>query len=295
MFTSIPTLSAILVAVKWLTIVNAFRHNQTTRLRLSSGVADAVVSEHFHSFWRKPRSAEEVERHVYECLIRIPYDAMPLAPRVRVISAEPALVVIDDFLSHAMCQQIIDKAVETGNMKGSLVGEDQKTSHVRTSSTVWLKDEDCKHPLRLIADKVSLISGLPPNHMENLQVVRYEPGQQYDVHTDHKDSFNSLERLGRLATCLIYLSEPTSGGETWFPGVDESNEDIRIHPTKGSAVFFWNTIEKPGCQDYFPGMFLNVDLRLRHAGLPVETGEKWICNRWIHPINFGGGVRGLKV
>jgi hypothetical protein len=40
-------------------------------------------------------------------------------------------------------------------------------------------------------------------------------------------------------------------------------------------------------------MFLNVDKKLRHAGLPVLTGEKWIANRWIHPRNFGAGVRGL--
>jgi hypothetical protein len=52
-------------------------------------------------------------------------------------------------------------------------------------------------------------------------------------------------------------------------------------------------LEKPGVQGYDPLMFLRTDVRLRHAGLPVLAGEKWICNRWVHPIDFGAGVRGV--
>ena len=164
---------------------------------------------------------------------------------------------------------------------------------------MWLRDEDCPNALRVMTDKVSAVSGLPPSHMENLQVCRYLPGQEFKLHTDHQDSFNDLECRGRLATCLLYLSEPRAGGETWFPGLatdetDESSEP-RIAPTTGSAVFFWNTLERPGAPGYDPEGFLNVDLQLRHAGLPVLDGEKFIANRWIHPIDIGSGVRGTKV
>jgi hypothetical protein len=58
-----------------------------------------------------------------------------------------------------------------------------------------------------------------------------------------------------------------------------------------TAVFFFNTRERPGMEGYDPEMFLNVDLKMRHAGLPVLEGEKWICNRWNHPIEYGAGVR----
>jgi prolyl 4-hydroxylase len=74
-------------------------------------------------------------------------------------------------------------------MKESTVGSTQKMSETRTSSTVWLKDPECQDPLRLIAEKVSMISGLPPTNMENLQVVKYEPGQEFNMHTDHMESF----------------------------------------------------------------------------------------------------------
>lgn len=248
-----------------------------------------------HQFWRKKRTKAEVELHVRDCLDGVEF--CNLEATVEVISAEPPLVVIHDFLSKSMCRDIIETAIHNPNMKPSTTGEENKSTTSRTSSTVWLRDDDCQGPLRLIADKVSSISGLPPSYMENLQVVRYEPGQEFKLHTDHQDSFNELDCRGRLATCLLYLSEPESGGETWFPGLGTANgQDVepKIAPTQGSAVFFWNTVEKPGSPGYDPNMFLNVDLQLRHAGLPVGSGEKWICNRWIHPVEMGLGVRGTK-
>ena len=126
--------------------------------------------------------------------------------------------------------------------------------------------------------------------MENLQVVRYLSGQKFDIHTDHLNEFNDLPCRGRLATCLIYLNSNFTGGETSFP---HFNADVT--PKKGTAVFFWNTLETPGNTNnvkYDPYMYLNVDDRLQHAGLPVLDGVKWVCNRWIHPIPFGKNVRG---
>jgi hypothetical protein len=134
-------------------------------------------------------------------------------------------------------------------------------------------------------------------------------------------SFNEFDCGGRLCTLLVYLndsSEPSknievsssssamvevvddenvtatktlttfTGGQTMFPEFHTS-----IIPTKGSAIFFFNVLERPGSINYNTNMFLNVDTKLRHAGLPVLSGEKWIANRWIHPRNFGAGVRGL--
>lgn len=106
---------------------------------------------------------------------------------------------------------------------------------------------------------------------------------------------------GRLATCLLYLNSAVAehddnddddmfeGGSTTFPEFD-----ISVIPARGSAVFWWNTVERPGSLGYDAETTrLTVDERLRHSGDPVTSEEKWICNRWIHPIPFGGGVRGL--
>lgn len=98
-------------------------------------------------------------------------------------------------------------------------------------------------------------------------------------------SFNDFDCGGRLCTCLVYLNdseqsitelkEPKTaegkdqsftGGETMFPEFHAA-----IQPKKGSALFFFNTLERPGSMNYNADMFLNVDNKLRHAG-------KWL---WI--------------
>merc|ERR1711966_82397 len=106
-------------------------------------------------------------------------------------------------------------------------------------------------------------------------------------------SFNDLDFGGRLCTCLLYLNDQESmessssetgdcrsdsgtvaggrdasftGGETNFPEFNRA-----VSPKKGSALFFWNTLERPGSKNYNHNMFLNVDTRLRHAGTPFGT------------------------
>jgi prolyl 4-hydroxylase len=299
----------------------------------SGTTALSVPSLHTHEFWGKARTAQAIQEHVVASLhhhvtaaTRSPAhpnnDVTSLAiPTVDVLSSDPPLVVIHDFLTQRDCEDIMDAAGGSANgLQRSTTGATQEVGTGRTSSTVWLKDGECQIPLRRIASMVSAVSGLPPSRMENLQVCKYLPGQEFKLHTDHQDSYNDLEWRGRLATCLIYLSSATEGmsnndagangmstqprgGETWFPGVrndadnasfdDDDDDGLSICPRQGSAVFFWNTLEKPGMQGYDPLMFLNTDTRLRHAGLPVLAGEKWICNRWVHPIDFGSGVRGV--
>jgi prolyl 4-hydroxylase len=80
-----------------------------------------------------------------------------------------------------------------------------------------------------------------------------------------------------------------TGGETLFPEFKTA-----VQPKKGSCLFFWNALERPGSPNYDRDMFLNVDIKLRHAGLPVLSGVKWVANRWIHPKNFKANVRGLN-
>jgi len=112
------------------------------------------------------------------------------------------------------------------------------------------------------------------------------------------DSFNDLECREKLATCLIYLNSEISiinknknssfdsqnhelplsssssvgsftGGSTKFP-----EYDLSVSPKKGSAIFFWNTIERPWSDGHQSLMDLTVDERLRHSGDPVLEGDK---------------------
>jgi len=110
---------------------------------------------------------------------------------------------VHGFLERSYCDHIIDATIgpsATGEdsssasstagkhqLKRSTMGAEQEKSDHRTSSTAWLHEERCPLPLRTFASRTSALSGLPPTNMENLQVVRYEPGEEFQLHTDHLD------------------------------------------------------------------------------------------------------------
>ncbi|KAL7443688.1 hypothetical protein ACHAXH_007530 [Discostella pseudostelligera] len=329
-----------------LSTVSSFSTSRTTRQPLSLSSTTTTISvaqggiDTATDFWGRPRSREEIVDFVSDAVFNNEYDVVSSAydgntsPSIKaqnrwveVISAEPPLLIIHGFLEQSYCDDIVDatlaptsSSTENSNddapkpkhrLKRSTMGNEQTESGHRTSSTAWLHEECCTLPLRTFATRAAALSCLPPINMENLQVVRYEPGEEFRMHTDHLDSFNEFDCGGRLCTCLVYLNDseqsvtgaevlskrsgalergdqPFTGGETMFPEFHAA-----IQPKKGSALFFFNTLERPGSMNYNADMFLNVDSKLRHAGMPVLTGEKWVANRWIHPRNFGAGVRGL--
>ena len=284
-----------------------------------------------HNFWSKCRTEEEIAVYVQRSLsVHDGSTQTTLIDRndIHVVSVEPPLVVIDNFLSVDDCNAIVEQA-SAMNMVRSTLGTTRLECSTRTSETVWLRENENVKPsatraMRYLTTKASNLSGLLPSHMENLQVVRYTEGQKFDVHTDHLDAFNKLDCKGRLASCLIYLNSAADshthsqnkkknniqdndnsndtiksnddsigtfeGGSTYFP-----EYDISITPKMGRALFWWNTIQRPGMEGYHPQMYLDVDLRMRHAGNPVNRGEKWICNRWIHPVDVGAGVKGIHL
>jgi prolyl 4-hydroxylase len=262
----------------------------------SSSSSLSSLSHNENSFWGSIRTKEEIRRHCAN-IIFPNEEYSHIKERIEVISAELPLITIDNFLSDEMCNDIIQAANESNKLARSTMGANQELSTSRTSSTLWLREQECEIPLRVLAGKVSRLIGVDASHMENLQVIRYEEGQKFETHTDHLDSFNDLDCRGRLATCLFYLNSSTEsssidgvgsfdGGSTYFP-----EYDAHVIPKGGKAVFWFNTIERPGSLGYTQEMALNVDPRSRHSGEPVYNGEKWACNRWIHPVPLHMGVR----
>jgi len=237
------------------------------------------------NFWSTPRSAIEIVEHIKNS------DIASAANQISVLSEDLPLIVIHNFLSDESCEKIILAAKQKGSLERSTLGDTKSVSYQRTSSTTWLSKEHCEITLNALAEKASTLSGIPTQNMENLQVVRYNGnGEKFDMHTDHLKEFNDLDCRGRLATCLIYLNSSKDasddgtkdsfiGGETRFPEYDAD-----VTPRCGTAVFWFNTTQRPGVEGYSPMMDLDVDLRSRHAGMPVFKGEKWVCNLWMHPV-----------
>ncbi|GJG97452.1 2OG-Fe(II) oxygenase [Cupriavidus pauculus] len=129
--------------------------------------------------------------------------------------------------------------------------------------------------IQRIEARIAAISGLPVEHGEGLQILNYKPGGEYQPHFDFFNPQRPGEarqlRVGgqRVATLVIYLNSPPAGGATAFPKLG-----LEVAPVKGNAVFFG--YQQPDGK---------LDERTLHAGLPVESGEKWIATKWLreHP------------
>jgi prolyl 4-hydroxylase len=125
--------------------------------------------------------------------------------------------------------------------------------------------------VRAIERRAAAAMQRPATHCEPFSVIRYLPGQQYKPHVDYFSAEQlalNRERFGdfagqRLATFLIYLRAPERGGGTRF-----LDAGLTVTGATGTAILHWNCLP-----DGTP------DLRTRHAGLPIEAGEKWLARK----------------
>jgi prolyl 4-hydroxylase len=186
--------------------------------------------------------------------------------------AQPRIVLLGNVLSPDECDALMrygEQRLQRSPMIAAADGALQ-TDVQRTSDSAMLKRGETELIARLEA-RLAYIADWPVERGEPLQVVRYQPGNEYRPHYDWFDPQlpgprRHLEHGGqRLATLLLYLNEVTQGGGTAFPLLG-----LEIRPQKGSAIFFVNT-EANG----------QPDRQTLHAGMPVVQGVKFVANKWL--------------
>ena len=174
-------------------------------------------------------------------------------------------VIHESAVTHEECDYIMNKARD--KLKPSTVAlQSLKDTTVRQSDTAWLGTDDVvinKVCRRLLRD-----CDRPFENCEQLQVVRYKPGGFY---RPHQDAFEETSNR-RMYTFIIALNDGYEGGETSFPNLRQ-----KFKLRKGDVLLF-DTLDNYG-------MIPNGAL---HAGLPVERGEKWIANLWVHTYPYKG-------
>lgn len=175
---------------------------------------------------------------------------------------------------------------------------DIEDNNVRTSKQTWLQNDNFKYIIDKVTNLVNNNNNnnnykVKSNQFENIQVVRYEPTQEYKQHYDichpkqgakeHlrtcQEDYNKYNSV-RYATVLFYLNDGFEGGETYFPRLNK-----KIKPKKGKALVFFNcNINKDTNKNGLCDVIYNSE----HAGLPViksnknnSSNEKWIANVWI--------------
>ena len=179
------------------------------------------------------------------------------------LSESPHVRLVAGLFTRAEC----DYAVEVAEpwFEPSVVVDERTGANyrdpVRTSdgSTIhWLIEDPVLHSLNR---RLAAATGTHVDQGEPLQILRYQPGQQYRKHLDHVAGRDNQ----RVVTALVYLNDEYAGGETRFitPGLE-------VRGKKGDCLVFRNTLPDG-----------RADQDAEHAGLPVTAGVKYLASRWI--------------
>jgi prolyl 4-hydroxylase len=191
---------------------------------------------------------------------------MSVAMRMQV----PDMTLFSNFISSAECDEVIAQAqsrLERSKTFDSKTGNPVEHEY-RTSHGMFFKRGET--PLiDYIERKISSITGVPVDHGEGLQVLRYEIGQEYKPHHDYFDPTRpGYDRVDggagqRIATFLLYLNTPEKGGGTSFP-----ESKVLVEAQKGSGLLF-----------RYPTT--NKESKSLHGGAPVQAGVKWVATKWL--------------
>ncbi|MHB1544529.1 MAG: 2OG-Fe(II) oxygenase [Gammaproteobacteria bacterium] len=148
---------------------------------------------------------------------------------------------------------------------------------IRTSSAMSMPPNLEDLVLFGLEERIAGCAGYTLDRSEPLAVLRYRPGEEYRPHFDAFDvqamhQQPEFMRLGqRTETALVNLNDEFTGGETAFPSLGST-----IVPIEGQGIVFSN-LDPAGDRE---------PLAL-HAGLPVQSGEKWLATLWFRERTGG--------
>jgi len=172
--------------------------------------------------------------------------------------------VIPNFITEDERKHIMKKA--KWKLHVSTVAEDRKVDkNIRDSETAWLDKDD--PVIRNIMKKCVSLTDRPLANCEHLQVLRYKPGGHYKP---HQDSFSDTKGNKRMYTVILALNDDYEGGETEFPNLKKK------YKLKAGDALFFHTLDN----------YELMTSKALHGGRPVKSGEKWICNLWVHKYPY---------
>ena len=257
---------------------------------VASGWQASVALKALEATWTEPapvlaRPTQAVRREGATTTRHLPDLDLSLSPRqidagdrmVDVIASlnQPRVVVLGNLLSAEECDALIESArpqlARSLTVATKTGGEELNPD--RTSSGTFFARGQTPEVARIEA-RIARLLNWPIENGEGLQVLHYRPGAEYKPHYDYFDpdepgTATILQRGGqRLATLVMYLSEPARGGGTTFP-----DAGLEVAPVRGNAVFF--SYDRP-----------HPSTRSLHGGAPVIEGDKWVATKWLRAREF---------
>jgi prolyl 4-hydroxylase len=178
------------------------------------------------------------------------------------LSDRPDVRICKGLLTADECAYVIEAASPL--LQPSMVYNDsgqQVRDTIRTSDGCgfyWLIEDPAIHALNR---RIAAATGTNYDQGEPLQVLRYEPAQEYRPHFDYLEGADNT----RPWTALIYLNDDYEGGATSFV-----NTGLEVRGATGDMLVFGNAAPDR-----------KRDPLSEHAGLPVTGGRKYLATRWI--------------
>lgn len=187
----------------------------------------------------------------------------------------PFIYRLNNFLTPAESRHIIEKCGDRFKRSNVTSNEqDKSVNEVRTSHSCELQVAETDI-IKAIEEKASLVTGLPIENIEPLQVVRYTVGQKYDAHNDWFHNENEKQDNQRYVTILVYLNDDFEGGATDFVHPDVK---IKAIPRVGDAIMWYNCWN-PDPTDLSAKNYKCFD-QAKHQGSPPSRGVKYALNIW---------------
>lgn len=189
--------------------------------------------------------------------------------QLEILHSDPMIRLARNMISAADADALIE--AYDGGLERSTVyqkeGAANQVHEARTSFSHYLPAGKGPDDVIWRAERAaSTILGIPIHFIEQLQLVRYHPGQEYKPHLDYFEG----EAMNRTFTIFVYLNDmhpDETGGQTVFPQLG-----IKIRPQKGAGVIWTN------CMLDKDQMF--CDPKLKHGGAPPIQSVKYGLNIW---------------
>ncbi|MFN2098647.1 2OG-Fe(II) oxygenase [Altererythrobacter sp. MF3-039] len=190
----------------------------------------------------------------------------------QLVSNEFRIATIPDFLSKKECQFL--HALADPLLRPATVG-DPRTGRIvrdpvrraRSTGFPFVAERPFVHAINR---RIAAATATSYEQGEPLQVISYQRGEEFRLHTDAV----THDTNQRIMTFLVTIEDNFAGGETEFPRID-----LKFRGKLGQALFFHN-LDDSG----------RANPKAWHAGLPVTNGRKAILSKWIRerPLDLSG-------
>ncbi|KAL7541967.1 hypothetical protein ACHAXR_011410 [Thalassiosira sp. AJA248-18] len=194
------------------------------------------------------------------------------------VSKNPVVYLIHNMLTSEECDDLIsmakgkyDKVDDTTGINNYLentIASDNGEALAKNIDRVMLwKGGLAGKLIKDIDERISQVTGFPPEHFSDFQINKYEEASSHEPHFDINPA------NGIMASITIFLNDvpQEQGGEFVFPKPeDRDDEPVVISPTKGLAVVHHNTDEA-----------YNFDKSTLHQEAVLNGGFKYIAKKYV--------------